>query len=198
MGERERTRARALGERSGYGRLVKLASPSYETEAGFAIPLGVVFVIGGIAEFLKQPHREWLYIAGALTLAMGLALVIMFSIARVQRRAGGSAMRLYCFTEGVVVAVRSQLTGYRWEELSIDSVWWEDGVQDFNYSGYRRTVTVNATGAVLVEFSGREPERAGAYQMQQLHKTALKRAADSPADSRADSSADSSSVPPNE
>lgn len=190
VGGAERARARALGERSGYGRLVKLASPSYEAEAGFVVPLGVVLIVGGIAELFKRPHREWLYIAGPITIAMGLALVILFSLAKVQRRPGGSAPRLYCFTGGVVVAVRSQLVGYRWDELGIESVWWEDGVADFNYSGYRRTVTVNATGAVLVEFSGREPERAGAYQMEQLHEKALKLAAETPADSP--------SIPPHE
>ncbi|WP_034263440.1 hypothetical protein [Actinospica robiniae] len=175
MGRGERERARAIGLSGGYGRLVKVASPSYEPEAGCAFPFGVVFVAGGIAELYKKPH-DWWPVIGALTIAMGLTAIVAVAIPRVQRRAGGSAPRLYCFTEGVVAAVGSQLTGYRWDELGIESVWWESGSNDLLDSGYRRTVTVIATGTVLVEFSGREPERAGAYQMHQLHKAALKHA----------------------
>lgn len=178
MGRREREGARALGARDGYGRLVKVASPSYEPEAGCAFPFGVVFIAGGIAEFYKKPH-DWWPVIGALTLAMGLAAIVAVTIPRVQRRAGGSAPRLYCFTEGVVVAVGSQLTGYRWNELSIDSVWWESGANDLLDSGYRRTVTVIATGTVVVEFSGREPDRAGAHQMHKLYETALNQAEES-------------------
>ena len=85
------------------------------------------------------------------------------------------APRLYCFTDGVVVAVESRLTPYRWTKLAIETKKWETGSGESYDYGWRTTVTSNADGAVIAEFTGRESDFAGAYDLTELHRAALKR-----------------------
>jgi hypothetical protein len=177
VGEREL--AQALGEQSGYGQLVKVATPSYANEVGCVLPMGVVCVAGSMLFALDHPHTWYFDCIELIGLLAGLWIFALLATPWVQRRPGGSEPRLYCFVDGVVVAVKSQLTAYRWDELSVEAKDWKRGSGDDYDSGTQTTVRDNATGAVVVQFTGVEPGKAGALQLSRLHRSALDRAAES-------------------
>jgi hypothetical protein len=175
----ERELAQALGEQRGYGRLVKVASPSYANEVGCVLPMGLACVVAGITMFFKQSHAWYFDGLEAVFLVAGAVILGLLAGPWVQRRPGGSEPRLYCFVDGVVVAVESQLTAYRWDELKVEVKDWKRGTDDSLETGTQTTVFDNATGAVVAQFTGVEPGKAGAHQLRQLHETALERAVES-------------------
>ena len=85
---------------------------------------------------------------------------------------------MYCVVDGVVVAVKSELAAYGWGELRVEVKDWKRGSGEDYESGTQTTVIDNATGAVVVQFTGVEPGRAGAFQLSRLHTSALDRAAE--------------------
>lgn len=174
----ERERVLALAEQRGYGQLVKVASPSYSNEVGCILPMGLVCVAAGVSMFVKYSHAWYLDGIEAVFLIVGLGILAMLATPWVQRRPGGSEPRLYCFVDGVVVAIKSQLTSYRWDELTIEHKDWERGSDEYRESGTQTTIYAKATGAVVAEFTGIEPVRAGATVVARLHKTALERVTD--------------------
>lgn len=177
MGERER--ARALGEEKGYGELVKVASPSYSNEVGCISLMGLVCIAAGVTSFFKYSHAWYLDGIEALFVVFGAGILGMLAWPWVQRRPGRSGPRLYCFVDGVVVAVKSQMTAYRWDELRVEVKDWTRGPDYERESGTATTVLDNASGAVVAHFNGVEPGKAGAHRLMLLHKSALKRAAES-------------------
>jgi hypothetical protein len=140
--------------------------------------MGLVCVAAGVSMFVKYSHRWFLYGVEAVFLIFGLGILAMLATPWVQRRPGGSGPRLYCFVAGVVVAIKSQLTAYRWDELTVERKDWERGTDEYRESGTQTTIYAKATGAVVAEFTGIEPARAGANTLTRLHKTALEQATD--------------------
>jgi len=147
----ERERALALGEQRGYGQLVKIASPSYSNEVGCVLPMGLVCVAAGVSMFVKYSHRWFLYGVEAVFLIFGLGILAMLATPWVQRRPG---------------------------ELTVERKDWERGTDEYRESGTQTTIYAKATGAVVAEFTGIEPARAGANTLTRLHKTALEQATD--------------------
>jgi hypothetical protein len=179
VGERERVQA--LGEQRGYGQLVKVATPSYANEVGCVLPMGLVCVTGSVLFALEHSHTWYYDGIEAIGLLAGLGILAVLARPWVQRRPGGSEPRLYCFVDGVVVAVKSRLTAYRWDELRVEMKNWKRGSGDDYESGTQTTVFDDATGAVLAQFTGVEPGKAGAALLSRLHDSALDRAAESQA-----------------
>ena len=172
---RRRELAKELGERRGYGRFVRVASPAYVVGLPFFSPQGLLVIGFGIAEFFRAAHDSFHYTMNVLYLVCGLGMLAAVAVPWFGRRDGGRAPRLYCFTEGVVVAVETRLTPYRWNELAIATEKWETGSGENYNHGWRTTVTSRADGAVVAAFTGLESDLAGAYDMTHLHRAALER-----------------------
>jgi hypothetical protein len=175
----KRELAQALGGREGYGELVKVATPSYANEVGCVLPMGLICIAAGVTAFFKSPHTWFFDGFEVLSLLAGIGMLALLARPWVQRRAGGSAPRLYCFVDGVVVAVESHLTAYRWDELRVEVKDWKRGSGDDYSSGTQTTVFDKATGTAIVQFTGVEPGKAGASTVSRLHRSALERAAES-------------------
>jgi hypothetical protein len=177
---RERDRAKAIGTEAELGRYVRFACPAYSGEWQFFIGIAAFFGWGGTVLLLRVlRHRADLAerILAPFALLACLALLVVCFLPLWDRRAGGPTPRLYCFQDGVVVAVRGDLQAYRWAELTLERQKWESGGSENYSSGIRRTLSTG-DGRVLVTFRGDEPQRAGYYDVDRLHAAAVKAVGD--------------------
>ncbi|GAA4983578.1 hypothetical protein [Kitasatospora paranensis] len=175
----ERQRADDMAAEAGLGRYVRFASPSYNDEMWFFVPVGGASAAGGVLGLLRH-GSSWLAVSFFWSvLLVGVGLVLMTYLDTFSRRPGGPAPRLYCYEHGLVAGRRGVLRALRWEDVRLDSRAWEYWSAGDHYSGEARTLTA-PDGTVLAAFHGDEPARAGAFQLAQLRKAALKRLEDTP------------------
>ncbi|MFF4252510.1 hypothetical protein ACFY1L_15005 [Streptomyces sp. NPDC001663] len=173
---REREKALAMGADARYGRYVRFACPAHSHAWIFFGPLAVGMGWGTAVDLMHIFKGEggmwhgWFAPFGGL---MTVFLAYCTLVSRIERRAGGPTPRLYCFQLGVVVATGDVLRSYRWTDLTIHLKAWRTGSGESADWGTRRTI-VARDGSVVVVFPGNEPDRAGCYEVEQLHKAAMR------------------------
>ncbi|WP_344401077.1 hypothetical protein [Streptomyces longisporus] len=175
---REPDGALALAAERGFGRYIGYACPGVGG-AGEALFYG-----GGLGVGLSVLGFVHVYDGGRLHVVVLLVALLLLGfgalwigpavLRRFRRRAGGPTPRLYCFEDGVVVAVGVGMRSFGWTEVGLDNEDWEHPGYEGKHSGTRRVLRA-PDGSVLAEFSGREPEGAGAFRMAQLHQAARDR-----------------------
>lgn len=170
MREREAALELGAGERLGEFRCV--ASRSFSDDWIFFTPIGLFIAIPSSWTLFGEPHPWWGRLAWAATFLFGAAFAGLPLTYRFDRRPGSAVPRLYCFTEGVVIARTRTLAAYRWTDLTIDRRAWKSGSGDSYDSGTSTTVRRAADGSVLAEFNGNEPGRANEVKLLSLHKAA--------------------------
>lgn len=173
---RERVGALQLGEREGLGEFRCVASRAFGHDWIFFTPVGLLVLAGSCWALLRHGHsaldRAGLAVCGIGGLAFAcLPLVYVFD-----RRPGSEVPRLYCFTDGVVIAARRTLTSYRWTELTIDHKHWTSGSGETYDSGTSITVKSVHDGTAVAYFTGNEPSRARGTAVVGLHRAAWERA----------------------
>ncbi|MET7694539.1 hypothetical protein ABZT06_42610 [Streptomyces sp. NPDC005483] len=187
---REREQASDIAAARGYGRYEGFACPEKSPNGAswvLCLPLaaGAVIVAKDLLHGLDEGYR-WLRIpAAVLSLALAAYFVVFVFSPLYFRRPGGPAPRLYCFEDGVVVAIDRVLRPFGWEEISIErESWWNS---DWGW-GMRRAVK-GPDGSVLLQFTGREGPGCGDWLIEELHHAAVRRgAADGATDHRDHSS----------
>lgn len=170
---REREAALELGARERLGEFRCLASRSFSDDWLFFTPIGLFIAILGSWKLFSEPHPWWGRLASAAIALFGAAFAGLPLIHRFDRRPGSAIPRLYCFTEGVVIARTRTLTAYRWADLAIDRRKWTSGSGDSYDSGTSTTVRRAVDGSVLAEFNGNEPGRANEASLLSLHEAAV-------------------------
>jgi hypothetical protein len=168
-----------MAAEAGLGQYVRFASPSYNDEMWFFVPIGGAMGAGGVVGLFRH-GSSWLTVSLFWgTALMGAGMILMTYVDTWSRRPGGSAPRLYCYKNGLVAARRGALRALRWEDVRLDSRPWEHWSAGDYHAGTARTLTA-PDGTVLAAFRGDEPARAGALHLAQLHKAALDRLTDTP------------------
>lgn|SRR6185312_1643915 len=172
---REREAALELGERERLGEFRCLASRSFSHDWIFFTPLGLLMAVPGFWALFGEPHPWWGRLAWAADAVFGVAFAGLPLTSRFDRRPASGIPRLYCFTEGVVIAWSRTSAAYRWTDLTVDRKKWASGSGDSYDSGTRTIVRRVSDGRVMAEFNGNEPGRANEASLLSLHKAAWER-----------------------